>query len=77
MPGFDYRALNAVVVKAPANRLKKLLDSVKVPGLITDRKKAILKMPRICNRKAHINDGFKLAMVQMRFGSLGDTTVIR
>ena len=77
MPGFDYRALNAVVVKAPANRLKLLLDSVKNRSLITHRSKQIQKVPRACNRRYHINDGFKMAMVQMRFGSLDDTTVTR
>ena len=77
MPGFDYRALNAVVAKAPANRLKMLLASVKSRASISLRSKEIQKLPRACNRRTHINDGYKLAMVQMRFGSLTDTTVER
>ena len=77
MPGFDYRALNAVVAKAPANRLKMLLASVKRKASISLRSKEIQKLPRACNRKLRLNDGFKLAMVQMRFGSLNDTTVER
>ena len=77
MPGYDYRALNAAVAKAPAHRLKLLLESVKKPNPVAVRSKPIQKLPRACNRRAHINDGFKLAMVQLRFGSLEDTNVIR
>ena len=79
MPGYDYRALNAPVAKAPANRLKMLLDSVKTkPSVISLKSKAIFKQsPKQCNRRTHINDGYKMAMVQMRFGSLTDTNCIR
>ena len=77
MPGYDYRALNAVVAKAPANRLKLLLESVKKRKLVSEKSKQIQKVPRACNRRLQINDGFKMAMVQMRFGSLDDTTVTR
>ena len=79
MARYEYRALNAGVAKAPANRLKTLLDSVpERREVISSRSKAISKLsPKQCNRRTHINDGYKMAMVQMRFGSLTDTTVIR
>ena len=39
MPGYDYRLLNAVVAKAPANRLKLLLESVKKRNLVSEKSK--------------------------------------
>ena len=77
MPGYDYRALNAPVAKAPANRLKMLLASVKSKAPISLASKQIQKVPRTCNRRMKLNDGFKLAMVQMRFGSLTQTAIVR
>ena len=73
MPGYDYRTLNAPVVKAPASRLKILLESSK-QSLIARERKSISKMPRPTASLRKINVGYKLAMVQLRFGSLTDTS---
>ena len=66
-----YRELNAKVPKAPIARLRRLLsrpDSSPIRG----SKKVIQKPLQVCRKKRIINDGFKLAMVQMVFGSLED-----
>ena len=76
MPGYDYRTLNAPVVKAPASRVKILLESSK-QSLIAPARKSISKLNRPTASKRKINVGYKLAMVQLRFGSLDDTSQIK
>ena len=73
MPGYDYRTLNAPVVKAPASRLKILLESSK-QSLLSRERKSISKLARPTASQRKINVGYKLAMVQLRFGSLTDTS---
>ena len=65
MPGFHYRLLNAKVPTASRRQLARVAPPEKKPKTPTVVRASSFKNPR---RK--YNDGFKLAIVALRFGSL-------